>query len=90
MKNKNLIPIPDFNNEQEEDQFWQKAELENYFNFDKFEPISFPNLKLTTKQITIRMPIGMIDQLKTQAHRLDMPYQTLAKQLIMKGLNQSC
>jgi predicted DNA binding CopG/RHH family protein len=90
MKNKKLKPIPKFKNEHEEDQFWQKANLKDYVDFDEFKPVSFPNLKLTSKTISIRMPLSLLDSLKVEASRLDMPYQTLAKQLIMKGLrNQS-
>lgn len=88
MVNKNLKPIPKFANEHQEDEFWQQARLEDYFDFNKFIPGSFPNLKLTSKTISIRMPLGLIDRLKVAANRLDMPYQTLAKQLIMKGLQQ--
>jgi len=86
MVNKKIKSIPRFANEHQEDEFWQKAKLEDYFDFNNFISVSFPNLKLTSKTISIRMPLGLIDQLKVAANRLDMPYQTLAKQLIMKGL----
>lgn len=86
MKNKKLKPIPDFINEHAEDDFWQEAKLEDYFDFSTFVPIQFPNLKLTTKPITIRIPAGTIDRLKIEAHKLDIPYQALIKQFIAQGL----
>ncbi len=85
--NKNLKPIPQFKSEAAEREFWQTHDSTEYVDWSKAKRgIRFPNLKLTSKPITLRLPVGMIDRLKIQAHKMDIPYQSLIKQLIFNGL----
>lgn len=84
---KKFKPIPDFNSEDEEDQFWQTHDSTEYIDWSKaVRGITFPNLKLTSKPITLRLPVSMIDRLKIEAHKMDIPYQALIKKLIFDGL----
>jgi len=50
------------------------------------ESWQFPNLKLSSKPITIRLPRSLIERLKVKANRMDIPYQSLIKQLLFKEL----
>ncbi|MBI3559501.1 BrnA antitoxin family protein [Candidatus Gottesmanbacteria bacterium] len=75
-----------FKNEAEEAKFWLRADSSKYFDWSKAEHWVFPNLKLTSRPITLRLYNGVIDRLKIKARKLDMPYQTLIKQYIFKGL----
>lgn len=85
--NKELKRIPKFNSEKEEREFWQIHDSTEYVDWSKAQRgVRFPNLKLTSKPITLRLPVGMIDRLKIQAHKMDIPYQSLIKQLIFNGL----
>ena len=81
-----LKKIPKFKSEKEEREFWQKVDSTEYVNYKRLEHWQFPNLKLTTKPITLRLPAGMIDRLKIEAHKMDIPYQALIKKLIFDGL----
>lgn len=82
-----LKNIPKFKNENEEFEFWQKADSTEYFDYSKAKRgVLFPNLKLTTKLVTIRLPIGLIERLKTKANKMDVPYQALIKQELFKSL----
>jgi len=83
---KKLKPIPKFKSEKEEREFWQKADSVEYLDWSKAERASFPNLKLTSKPITIRLPQSMIDRIKVEAHKRDMPYQTMIKDILFRGL----
>jgi len=83
---KKLKKVPSFKTEQEERDFWQKADATEYVDFANLEKWTFPNLKLTTKPVTIRIPETIIERVKIQANKADMPYQTLIKQYIYKGL----
>jgi predicted DNA binding CopG/RHH family protein len=83
---KKLKNIPKFKTEEEERLFWQKADSTEYLDWSKAERVSFPNLKLTSKPITIRLPQSMIDRLKIEAHKRDMPYQTMIKDILFRGL----
>lgn len=83
---KNLKQIPKFKSEKEEREFWQKVDSTDYVDYKTVENWHFPNLKLTSKPITIRLPISLIDRLKAEAHKMDIPYQSLAKKLIFDGI----
>ncbi len=86
---KKLKKIPNFKSEKEEREFWWRVDSTEYVDYSKAEKWIFPNLKLTSSPITIRMPNSWIDRIKVQAHQKDMPYQTLMKQYIYKGLQES-
>ncbi len=78
--------IPTFKDENEEREFWEKNETLDYFDESKVKMIRFPNLKKTTKSISIRLPIDMIDALKVKANSMDVPYQSLIKMILQDGL----
>ncbi len=77
---KKLKLIPKFKNETEEDEFWATHNTTDYFDVSKavINP-SFPNLKLSTKTITIRVSQSLLDSLKMIANKKDVPYQSLVK-----------
>lgn len=83
---KKLKKIPKFKSEQEERKFWQKVDSTDYVDYSKMERWVFPDLKLSSKPITIRLPETLLARVKVRANKLDMPYQTFIKQLIWKGL----
>ncbi len=86
---KDLKPIPKFTSEAEEREFWQVNDSTEYIDWSKAKRgVKFPNLKLTTKPITLRLPAGMIDRLKIEAHKMDIPYQSLIKKFIFDGLSK--
>lgn len=77
---KKLKKIPRFKNEDEEDEFWSTHDSTEYFDISKaiINP-AFPNLKLSTRTITIRVPQALIDDLKMIANKKDVPYQSMVK-----------
>lgn len=81
-----LKKIPKFKSEKKERAFWQKVDSTEYVDYSRMENWRFPNLKLTSKPITIRLPQALIDRLKIKAHRMDIPYQSLIKQLLFREL----
>lgn len=83
---KKQLKIPKFKNEDEERQFWWKIDLSEYFEPSDFEPVSFPNLKPTSRAISIRIPLYLLNRLKEKANSVDVPYQSLIKLYIQKGL----
>jgi len=72
--------IPKFKNEDEERDFWASHDSTEYINWSKAikNPI-FPNLRPSTKSISIRLPKALIHSLKTIANKKDVPYQSLMK-----------
>ncbi len=83
---KKLKRAPKFKSEAEEAQFWLKADSTQYVDYSKGEHWVFPNLKLTSKPITIRIPEGLLNRFKIKANQLDVPYQSLMKQALAKGI----
>lgn len=74
---RNLKKIPKFKNEDEEREFWSSVDTHKYFVMGK--KTVFPNLNLSTKPLTIRMPVYLIDVIKSEALKRDVPYQSLIK-----------
>ena len=52
---KKKLKVPHFKNEDEEREFWAKMDLADYFEAKDFVPVSFPNLKPTSRAISIRL-----------------------------------
>lgn len=77
---KKLKKIPQFKNEDEEAEFWATHDFTDYYDVSRaiVNPV-FPNLKLSTKTITIRVPQGLLDDLRRIANKKDVPYQSLVK-----------
>ena len=86
---KKLKKIPEFKNEQEERVFWEVHDSEEYIDWSSAKTARFPNLKKSTKSISLRLPADMLEKLKTQANALDVPYQSYIKMLLQKELSAS-
>jgi predicted DNA binding CopG/RHH family protein len=83
---KKELKIPKFRNEDQEREFWSKVDLNKYFNKSDFKSASLPNLKPTTRPISLRIPEYILERAKEQANELNIPYQSLLKQHIAKGI----
>jgi predicted DNA binding CopG/RHH family protein len=76
---KKLKPIPKFKNETEERRFWESHDTTDYVDWSKAQRARFPNLKLSTTSISLRLPQGLLEQIKIAANKRDVPYQSLIK-----------
>ncbi|MCB9067331.1 MAG: BrnA antitoxin family protein [Calditrichae bacterium] len=74
-----LKKIPDFKNEDEERAFWASADSAEYINWKISKQVVFPNLKPSTKTISLRLPEDLLDEIKMVANKRDVPYQSLIK-----------
>ena len=72
-------PIPRFKTEDEEREFWATHDSTDFLNWDKAKPALFPNLKPSTKTISLRLTESMLERLKILANKRDVPYQSLIK-----------
>jgi len=86
---KKSLKIPKFKNEDEEREFWWNLDLSEYFDPSDFERISFPNLKPTSHPISIRIPDYLLNRVKEKANEINVPYQSLIKEYIRKGVAYS-
>ena len=85
---KKQIKMPEFKNEDEERKFWSEINLADYFERDDFSEVIFSNLKPSSRSISLRIPEYILLRLKEQANEINVPYQTLIKQHIAKGILQ--
>jgi predicted DNA binding CopG/RHH family protein len=76
---KPLKPVPKFRNEQEERAFWETHNSADHVDWSKARRAHFPNLKPTTKSISLRLPVSLLDRIKVEANKRDVPYQSLIK-----------
>jgi predicted DNA binding CopG/RHH family protein len=79
----------DFKSEAEERAFWESHDSSEYIDWIKARPAVFPNLKLSTKTISLRLPEGLLERIKTEANKRDMPYQSLIKAWLVEDVEQS-
>ena len=78
-KKKNLKQIPKFKNEDEERDFWAKADSSEYFDWDNPIELDLSKLKPTTETISLRLPGYLLMRIKEIANSRDVPYQSLMK-----------
>ncbi len=80
--------IRSFKNEKQERVFWQKHDSADYLDWSKGQGVIFPNLKLSTKAISIRLPESMISELRLLANKQDVSYQTLLKIFLAERIKE--
>lgn len=80
---KKLKIVPKFKNENQEAEFWATHDFTDYFDIRNavLNPV-FPNLKFSTKTITIRVTESLLSSLKAIANKKDVPYQSLVKMFL--------
>ena len=72
-------PVPVFETEAEERAFWESHDSSDYVDWSKARRVRFPNLKPSTKAISLRLPVDLLERIKMAANKRDVPYQSLIK-----------
>ncbi len=72
-------PIPVFKSEAEERTFWDSHDSTDYVDWSEAKRVRFPNLKPSTKAISLRLPVDLLERIKIAANKRDVPYQSLIK-----------
>ena len=81
-------PIPKFENEDEEREFWATHDSTDYLEWSQAERVVFPKLKPATKTISLRMSESMLNELKLLANKMDVPYQSLIKVYLRERIDK--
>ena len=84
-----LKKTPEFNTEAEERAFWETHDSSDYVDWTQAKPTSLPNLKPSTRTISLRLPEALLDRIKIEANKRDMPYQSLIKAWLADDVNES-
>ncbi len=78
------LTLPYFADEDAEREFWANVDVGDYWEAEDFESVAFPNLKPTTRPVSIRFPEYVIDAVKERANEMGVPYQALIKETIAR------
>ncbi len=84
-----LKPVPVFTSEADERAHWEARDGQHsteHLDWSKARKTALPNLKPTTKTISLRLPQHLLDSLKVAAHSRDVPYQSLIKVWLQEKL----
>lgn len=71
--------VPKFKTEAEERAFWEANDSSEFVDWSQAQPASMANLKPSTKTISLRLPESLLNRIKIEANKRDMPYQSLIK-----------
>ena len=85
---KKLKDIPIFKNEDEEREFWAKENSTDFIDWEKAEVNVLPNLKPTTRTISLRISESMLNQIRLIANQRDVPYQSLIKMFLKDRIKE--
>src|SRR5688572_18588581 len=75
-----------FATEAEERAYWQETDTVGIVDWSRAERLRLPNLKPSTATISLRLPEGMLEELKVLANQRDVPYQSLVKMFLAERL----
>ena len=80
--------IPTFKTEAEERAFWEKHDSSEYVDWNKAKEAMLPNLKPSTTTISLRLPETLLNRIKIEANKRDMPYQSLIKAWLAQDIDE--
>lgn len=80
--------MPKFSSEEEEREFWATHDSTKYMDWSQAERVVFPQLKPSTKTISLRLPESMLNELRLLANKRDVPYQSLIKIFLQERIDQ--
>lgn len=80
-------PIPKFKTEEQERVYWETRDSTVHVDWTKAQKVRLPNLRPTTKTISLRLPQHLLDSIKVAANARDVPYQSLIKVWLQEKLH---
>ena len=80
--------IPKFRSEDKEREFWSSHDSTEFVDWKKGKRVVLPELKPSTKTISLRLPVSMLEKLKLLAHKRDVPYQSLMKIFLSEKIRE--
>jgi len=83
-----LKKIPKFKSEKEEFGFWSTHDSTEYIDYSKAKGVLLPNLKPSSRTISLRLPESLIKHLKVLANKKDIPYQSLLKMFLIERVEE--
>jgi len=60
-----------------------------FIDWDKAKNGNFPNLKKTSQEITLNLPLDLLEKIKIRANKIDVSFESLVKIYILKACNDT-
>lgn len=79
--------IPKFKTEAQERAYWESHDSTVHLDWSQAQKVRLPNLRPTTKTISLRPPRHLLDGIKVAANARDVPYQSLIKVWLQEKLH---
>jgi predicted DNA binding CopG/RHH family protein len=82
--------VPRFRTEAQERAFWEAEGRDStqYLDWARAQQVALPNLKPSTRTISLRLPQHLLDAIKVAANARDVPYQSLIKVWLQEKVGQ--
>ncbi len=86
-----LKRVPELRSEAQERAFWQARGRDSteYVEWSKGPLARFPNIKVATQAISLRLPVYLLERIKLEANKRDVPYQSLIKVWLAEKLSRN-
>ena len=81
--------IPKFKTEAQERAYWESHDSSVHLDWTQAQKVKMPNLRPTTKTISLRLPQHLLDSIKVAANARDVPYQSLIKVWLQEKLHNT-
>jgi predicted DNA binding CopG/RHH family protein len=83
-------PLPSFESEAQEREFWESEgnDATGFFDLSTMVVATFKNLKPSTTSISLRLTDSLLDGIRQEANKLDVPYQSLMKVWLTEKLRE--
>jgi predicted DNA binding CopG/RHH family protein len=79
---------PEFKTETEEREYWESHDSSDHVDWSKARPVRLPALKPSTKTISLRLPEALLERIRIEANKRDMPYQSLIKAWLAEDVDR--
>lgn len=66
----------------------ESVDSTDHIDLSKAVRVALPNLKLSTETISLRMPATLLESIKIEANKRDVPYQSLIKMALADHFQQ--
>ena len=83
-KQKSLKPVPKFDSEDEEREFWATHDSADHVDWSRAKPTTFSRLKPTTQTISLRLPESLKVRLEAAAAREGVSVNTWLVQALQR------
>jgi predicted DNA binding CopG/RHH family protein len=81
--------IPKFRSHAEERRFWARRTSTDYIDWNKaVRDPAFPELKPSTRTVSLRLSDSLLYRIKRLAHEQDVPYQSLMKMFLAEKVRE--